>query len=205
MCFTKNEKRKSMFKFTNFFIVLLILGMASTKLFAQEKFERESRLKRSDVPEKALHFIDSLKITSRVKWYYEQGLERSSIEAKYKKDKKRHSIEFDSLGNIEDVEIELPWKKLPIKLQDSISSQLQKDCTKHRIEKVQIQFTGDLEVLFTKLKIPEKVVPLTTRYEIVVKCSSNNSVNLFEYLFSEDGVVISRSKIIFKNSSNLEF
>ena len=194
-----------MFKFTNCCLVLLIFGMFSTNLCAQEKFERESRLKRRDVPAKALHFIDSLEIKSRVKWYYEQGLERSSIEAKFKKDKKRNSVEFDSLGNIEDVEIEIKWKKLPIDLQDSISFHLRKDCIKHKIVKVQIQFTGSLDALFTKLNMPEKVVPLTTRYEIIVKCSSTNSVNLFEYLFTDDGGVISRSKIIFKNSSNLEF
>lgn len=194
-----------MLKFARFFLVIMILGSASTKLCAQEKFERESRLKRSDVPQKALDFIDSLEIKNRVKWYFEQGLERTSIEAKYKKDKKRHSVEFDSLGNIEDVEIELQWKNLPIKLQDSIFSQLQKDCTKYKIEKVQIQFTGELENLFTKLKISEKVVPLTTRYEIIVKCTSNKGVNLFEYLFNDEGKVVSKSKIIFKNSSNLEF
>jgi hypothetical protein len=205
MCFTKNEKRKSMFKFTNFFIVLLILGMASTKLYAQEKFERESRLKRSDVPEKALCFIDSLEIKSRVKWYFEQGLERSSIEAKFKKDKKKHSVEFDSLGNIEDVEILIKWKKLPAQLKDSINFQFQTDCAKHKIEKVQIQFTGGCEALFAKIKTQEINLLLTTRYEIIVRCSSSNDINLFEYLFGEDGEVISRSKIIFKNSTNLEF
>lgn len=194
-----------MFKLPNCCFALLIFGMFSTELFAQEKFERESRLKRKDVPQKALQFIDSLDIGNKVKWYFEQGLQRSSIEAKFKKDKKKHSVEFDSLGNIEDVEIQVKWKKLPEQLKDSINFHFQKDCDKHKIEKVQIQFTGSIEALFSKIKTSETNLPLTTRYEIIVRCSSSNNINLFEYLFGEDGEVISRSKIIFKNSTNLEF
>jgi len=95
---------------TKYFIatlIILIFESYSNKLFAQEKFEMESRLKQNDVPSNALNFIDSLSLKNKVKWYLEEGIERKSIEAKFKRSGKKHSVEFDILGNIEDVEIEV--------------------------------------------------------------------------------------------------
>jgi hypothetical protein len=188
-----------------YFIAILAVGLFSTNLFTQVKFEKESRIKRHEVPSKALAFIDSLSISNKVKWYLEEGLERSSIEAKFKKDRKKHSVEFDALGNIEDIEIEMDWKELQADLKDTICAQLQTDCLKHKIAKVQIQFSGTYAALLHKLKEAETNPELTTKYEIVVRCRSKNSVDLVEYLFSDAGQQLSVSKIIFKNSSNLEY
>lgn len=188
-----------------YFIAILAVGLFSTNLYTQVKFEKESRIKRHEVPSKALAFIDSLSISNKVKWYLEEGLERSSIEAKFKKDKKKHSVEFDALGNIEDVEIEMDWKELQADIKDTICAQLQTDCLKHKIAKVQIQFSGTYTALLNKLKETETNPELTTKYEIVVRCRSKNSVDLLEYLFSDAGRKLSVSKIIFKTSSNLEY
>ena len=43
-----------------FFILVLSLFFHKNRLFAQEKFEKESRLKEKQVPAKALNFLDFL-------------------------------------------------------------------------------------------------------------------------------------------------
>lgn len=186
-------------------VTILILGSFSNSLLAQQKFEKESRLKQNEVPSSALNFIDSLKLKNKVKWYLEEGLEGKSIEAKFKRNRKKHSVEFDILGNIEDVEIEIKWDELPTPLKNLISTRLQKDCIKHRIDKIQIQYTGNQMLLFLKLLSGKPTEDLTVKYEIIVKCRSEKSTELFEYLFTDKGHFILASQIIFKPSYHLEY
>ncbi len=186
-------------------VAIFILGNFSNSLFAQQKFEKESRLAQSDVPMNALNFIDSLNLKNKVKWYLEEGLERKSIEAKFKRNRKKHSVEFDALGNIEDVEIEMKWDELTTPLKNSISTRLQKDCIKHRINKIQIQYTGNQIPLFLKLLSGKPTEDLTVKYEIIVKCRSEKSTELFEYLFTDKGHFVLASQIIFKPSYHLEY
>ena len=192
-----------MYKFK--FLIFLIVFFVSYNLFAQDKFEKESRIKPKNVPSKALSFIDSLKMDTKVKWYLEEGLNKKSIEAKYKQNKVSYSIEFDSLGKIEDIEIEVNWGDLESSLRESISSQLQQNCSSHRIEKVQRQFTGSENDLFTLLNTRIIFEHLNINYEIIVRCKQLNEVDLFEYLFNNNGKLISTSKIVLKNSSQLEY
>lgn len=195
-----------MYKYLFICILLLIALQYSNNLCAQEKFEKESRIRQKDVPVKALHFIESSDLKkSNIKWYLEEGLNKKSIEAKFKLNKVRYSIEFDTLGNVEDIEIETVWEDLNSQLKDSISLHLKKDCLKYKIVKVQIQYSGSETALFSKLKANENNQDLTINYELIVKCTLQNKVELFEYLFSESGKPLSVSKIIFKNSSHLEY
>jgi hypothetical protein len=192
-----------MYKFK--LLIFLIVFFVSYNLFAQDKFEKESRIKPKDVPSKALSFIDSLKMDTKVKWYLEEGLNKKSIEAKYKQNKVSYSIEFDSIGKIEDIEIEVNWGDLESSLSESISSQLQQNCSSHRIEKVQRQFTGSENDLFTFLNTRIILEHLNINYEIIVRCKQLNEVDLFEYLFNKNGKLISTSKLVLKNSSQLEY
>lgn len=186
------------------YILLLITFTPSSNLFAQEKFEKESRIKQKDVVAKALSFMDSLHFPNKVKWYKEEGLSGKSIEAKFKYQKALYSVEFDTLGNIEDIEIELNWDDLESNLKDSIFLQLKSNCLKHKIVKVQKQYTGSESQLLSILN-PTKNQSLTTKYELIVSCSLQKTVELFEYLFNDNGKIISISKIVFKNSSHLEY
>jgi hypothetical protein len=192
-----------MYKFK--FLIFLIVFSVSNNLFAQDKFEKERRIKPEDVPSKALSFIDSLNLNTKVKWYQEEGLNKKSIEAKFKRNKVRYSVEFDSLGMIEDIEIEVNWGELESSLIESISSQLQQNCSSYSIVKVQRQFTGSENDLFALLKTGNIVDLLKIKYEIIVRCKQENKVGLFEYLLNDKGKLISISKIVFKNSSHLEY
>lgn len=187
------------------FLILLILFSISTILFAQDKFEKESRIQPKDVPPRALLFIDSLNLKTKIKWYKEEGLDKESIEAKFKLNKAIHSVEFDTYGKIEDVEIIVNWEDLESDLKDSIFFQLNIDCLSHKIVKVQRQFLGSENELLFQIKNRDVFEPLKIRYEIIIRCKYEKKVDLFEYLFNYDGKLISRSRIIFKNSSHLEY
>lgn len=190
---------------TIFVTIFLVFGLCSNYLFAQQKYEKESRINSKDVPTKAMNFIDSINLKNKVRWYLEEGLDIKSIEAKFKNNSKKYSIEFDTLGNIQDAEIEITWGEAQVPFIDSINSQLKKDCLKHKIVKIQIQYSGTSSEILSKLRGNKLSGNLNIKYEIVVKCKSKNTVVLFEYLFNKKAQLISRSEIIFKNSSHLEY
>ncbi|MBK8556002.1 MAG: hypothetical protein IPL65_09675 [Lewinellaceae bacterium] len=194
-----------MFKQIVFTITFLVFTICSDHIYAQKKYESESRLKEKYVPSTALDFINALTVERKVKWYLEEGLYRKSIEAKFTMNNRKHSIEFDTLGNLEDIEIRIKWGELNRTLRDSIGFYLGQDCAKYKIKRIQIQYSGDPSILLPKIKTGESTEYYTTRYEIVVKCRSKNDVNLSEYLFSDSGQKITVSQIVFKNSSHLEY
>ena len=186
-------------------ILFLLIFTVSGHLFAQEKFEKERRIKRDEVPVKALRFIDSLRVHAKIKWYEEEGLTGKTIEAKFKQNRTKYSIEFDPLGTLEDLEIEVNWARLDVSLKNAITNQLNQQCSKHKIVKVQEQFTGEEHHLFTLLSSGIKSEELKVNYEIVVSCHDDQGVHLFEYVFNEEGIILTKHKIIFKNSSHLEY
>lgn len=188
---------------TNIAVVLLVI--CTNHIYAQQKYEKESRLKAEAVPTKARAFIDSLTITEKIKWYLEEGLDRTSIEAKFKLNNQKHSVEFDTTGNLEDIEIQIKWSDLQKTLKDSINTQLGRDCKKFKIRKTQIQYSGDRSTLLSKIKTGKSTTDFLVQYELIVKCKNAKNIALFEYLFSNIGQKLASSQIVFKNSSNLEY
>lgn len=185
--------------------LLLMMIFSAQNVFAQEKYEKESRINQREVPEKAKKLIEPISGKKSLKWYREFGIDSESIEAKFKRNGIQYSVEFEMTGNIADVEMLVNWEGLNENLKNKINSQLKNDCEKHKIIKVQKQFTGT-ESNLAKLLISETESPENTvKYELIVRCNQPKSVNLFEYIFDADGKFLAKSKIIFKNSSHLEF
>lgn len=122
-----------------------------------------------------------------------------------KKNSTLYSVEFDSLGFIEDVEIEVEWDDLEQSIKDVMASHLEKECLKYKISKVQIQFSGNEAALLSLLKGSASEASMIRKYEIIVRCKNQQKTALFEFLFNDQGQPISSSRIIFKNSSHLEY
>ncbi|MEZ4934623.1 MAG: hypothetical protein R2788_21160 [Saprospiraceae bacterium] len=101
-----------MFKHIFVSTVFWAFAICTNQIHAQVKYEKESRLKEKDVPSIALDFIDSLAVKKKVRWYLEEGFNRTSVEAKFKMDNRKYSIEFDTIGNLEDIEIQVKWDGL---------------------------------------------------------------------------------------------
>jgi hypothetical protein len=173
--------------------------------FTQDKFEKESRIKAEMAPSIAQAFVSKISGIKCVKWYAEEGLGTSSYEVKFKLNKKQYSVEFDTLGVVEDVEIITEYKLLPESVRKNIEAFLAKVCHKFKIVRIQRQFIGQEEELINLIQNNIMADDLQTNYELVVKCKEPSETNLFEYLFDSSGKVLSSAKVVFKNSSHLEY
>ena len=102
---------KSELKFKIYTATILFFIVISS-VSAQLKYEKESRLAVEEVPEQARNFINTITTSNKVKWYLEEGLDRSSIEAKFEYKDHKYSVEFDSIGILEDVEVQVKWSEI---------------------------------------------------------------------------------------------
>ncbi len=183
-------------------LALLFLVLFPFCSFSQSKIEIEERIKKDDVPLLAQKFVDSLYFTSKIKWFVEQDYTKKTYEAKTKTKGKKYSIEFDSLGNIEDIELEIKWKQIPISIQDAICQKLSTDFKKNKIKKIQIQYSGKSTDL---LNLETNRESLIIKYEIVVKGQKELKTSFYEYLFSEKGEVEEEIEFDFRNTDHLEY
>lgn len=186
-------------------IILIICCIACVQLaLAQVKYEREYRLEVENVPKPAQAFIAALQFSKKIKWYREEHLQGESVEAKTKHAKQKYSIEFSADGQIEDIEIEIPWKNVPLATQQSIMTHLDATYDKTKMSKVQIQYVGTADALIAAV-LEDTFTAVETNYEIVLKAKQDRTTNMMEYLFSTSGEVMRQARIILKNTDNLEY
>ncbi|MEE4257675.1 MAG: hypothetical protein V2I47_11605 [Bacteroidales bacterium] len=186
-------------------ILLWIWVILASSAFGQNKFEKEDRMKEQMVPETAKSFVlfDGLK--TKVRWYLEENLEGYSIEAKLKYDGKRYSIEFDTSGVFQDIEIEAVFGGLTLNTGMKITEELGSSFSKYKVQRLQHQYSGNIPSFSSFLYSLETRNEYILKYEIVVKGKTEDGWNLYELLFDQDGALEKRSRIIFRNTDNLEF
>ncbi|MBK7873616.1 MAG: hypothetical protein IPJ74_24595 [Saprospiraceae bacterium] len=172
-------------------------------ILAQQKFEREDRIKDASVPAQALAFIDSTKVDSRIKWYQEESHLGITIEAKFKYKKSRYSIEFDSTGIIQDIEIEI--KTLPKAVLERMNKELDSVFNKYKFQKIQLHYNGSEAVLAGVFEQEDMSNRLNTYYEIIIKGWELKTPKLYEITFDDEGHLIKKIHIIQRNSDNLEY
>jgi len=174
-------------------------------VFSQVKYEKEYRIKKDEIPDNIKSYLNTVTFKNKIKWYKEEGLSKYTYEAKTSHDNLNFSIEFDSVGIIEDVEIEIDWKNIPELAKKNIEFYLNKVYQKKKIIKVQIQFSGKPENLIKIIKDRELKQGLTKKYEIVLKGKENKKFQMIEYLFSNEGKFENKAIIMMKNTDNLEY
>lgn len=132
------------------FCVLALL--LSVGIHAQEKIERERKIRASAVPELARAWLkDVFESSRRLRWYEETHESGRSYEAKFKWRGQRYSVEFDLEGSIQDVEIEIAVEDIPSPALAGIQGYLASTYRTYNIARVQIQYSGvsdDLEDFF---------------------------------------------------------
>lgn len=185
--------------------ILLLFICCLKKTFAQTKFEKEYRINKEEVPKSALNFIDAAAFTSKIKWYKEEALAGYSYEAKTTAQGIKYSIEFDSLGRIEDVEYKIAWKSVPPLTKAKMELFFDRTFQKWKIVKVQVHHTGSAQRLIDFVKKKETTLKIVTKYELVVKGKIGKQSQLIEYLFSGEGILERTSVIVLKNSDHLEY
>ncbi len=187
------------------FYAVLIMVVSAYFSYSQTKYEKESRIKPEDVPSGAVEFVSDMSLPGKIKWYKETGLEQFSFEGKTKVEGRRYSIEFSQNGEFEDLEIEIKNTEIPKETLASIEYYLTAELTKFKIRKVQIQYTGNKELIKNNALNLKDVEGLNIQYELIVYAKVDGEFTAFEYLFDSSGAYLKRSGIILKMTDNIEY
>jgi hypothetical protein len=174
--------------------------------FSQEKFEKEYRLKPSEVPEKSVKLVKSWGFNKKIKWYAEESNDGKTFEAKTCYKKHNFSIEFDKKGALLDIEKKVKLSELSEEMQQKIKESLSKKFKKYSIKKIQIQYSGEEDKMHTEIFKPEKILSTAhLKYEIIVKGKKENRFKSYELLINNLGDIEKELSIKSFNSINLEF
>lgn len=180
--------------------------MSSISVLGQEKVEREVRVKERQVPIEARKWLkDTFEKIRKPKWYKEFSELGYSFEAKFKLQDRFHSVEFDLLGNVLDVEIEMEWEGLSDEVKANLSSHFVGTLRRFKLEKIQIQYSGllaDSEDFFDK----EKTDGVLIQFEIEYQAEDQSKViRLWEGTFSSEGKFLAQRRIVVRDIFNLSF
>ena len=177
----------------------------SYPLLGQQKFEKEFRITEKEAPAKAISFIKEAPFDRRIKWYREESNNGQSIEAKTRYRKILFSVEFDTLGNVEDVELKIPFHNITESTIKVIEAHFENDFDKWKVVKTQVQWIGADKDLISQIKGLDPKSSFAKNFEIVVEGKSNGEFKLYEFLFSNSGEIIRKDEIIPQRTDHLDF
>lgn len=167
--------------------------------------EQEERISKDDVPASALDYLKTFPFTKKIKWYSETNGTDLSIEAKTKWNGYKYSIEFDTLGQLQDIEVTLNIKDLNLTLRDSIYHYFRNSFASYSLCKTQRQYSGNPELIKTQVLNNTSNESTIIRYEIVAKVQTDKVKQLKEFLFDQNGVLLQTKVIPYRNIDNLEY
>jgi len=180
-------------------IQTLLLGFllsVSVDASSQTKMEKEERIREKDVPENARTFLDEAGIVNKTKWYKDIGKNEVVIEAKTKHRRTLYSIEFDTTGQIINVEYIIKFRRLAPEIKENIKKQLEAKYKKYSFLKTQKQYTGEKQALKELIRNEKTDKRFTTRYEIVLKGTKENYKRKYEITTSQSGELIDIKEIV---------
>lgn len=187
---------------------LLILGLLyfSSNCWAQEKIEREYRINLTQVPEEAKLFVSKFNPTKKTKWLKEESENGTSVEAKFKKNGVRYSVEFTAQGFLEDVEVVVDFSEVPKEIKEQIQYNLKNTFDYYKVEKTQEQYIDSSDRILQWLDTPKAERTLLPKYEIVVKTrNSGEKSKRYQYLFDEVGNELEKIKVAVRRDNILRF
>lgn len=180
-------------------ILIFLLSVTILPIQAQTKMEVEKRVNLAEVPELAINFQKKyLSEAKKIKWYFEQDGAHQSYECKFKLHRKKYSIEFDSAGLLEDIEIFFPLRKLPVQIEKTLEG----NSKKFNIKRSQIQFKEPSNELFQPdlwTKIIDKEAIYFFELEVIL------AGEFFELLIDSKGTIFSKRLIVPPTGLYLEF
>ncbi|GAB3883008.1 hypothetical protein [Spirosoma agri] len=171
----------------------------------QQKYEREYRIKSSAVPPKAARFIDDVFAKTTVHWYGEESLTGRSIEAKLKFRGNQYSVEFDTSGTIQDVEMLIRYNQIPAKTRTKLTDQLNQKFDRFSVVRTQQQWTASLADLKTAIQTDAVPALVQVRYELTLNARKNRSANYYEVLCERTGAVVQVRQLVQRNTNNLMY
>jgi len=190
---------------TTIILSIVFLLLFPFVLKAQHKYESEYRMKSELIPQSAKRFIDSIGPDSKVKWYKEISLSGVSFEAKFKHKKKQFSIEFDTLGILQDVEFVIKKSEIAPKVYNKIEDKLDSLYQKWKFQKIQMNYVGSHNDLITLINKNEPSDAMKVSYEIVLKGKAPGNTQLFEITFNDQGEIQDIQQIVQDKADHLEY
>lgn len=169
-----------------FLLFLFTLGTIS----AQNKQEREYRILKSQFPTKAIALIqDQLKNAKRIKYYKEIDINRTSYEAKFKKDRLWYSVEFNDNGKLEDIKVLIKSIDIPEDAFLEITAYFKRNFIKYKVQKIQQQYlVSPNESVETTIKNAfQNLLLPSINYEIVIIAKKEKGYQQYEILFDDQG------------------
>ena len=169
---------------------LLFLFLFPAIYFSQSKNEKEERIEQSEFPEVAQTYFNSISHgVNYLKFYRETDGNRKSFEAKFKINKLYYSVEFDTLGKLEDIEIVIKEKYIPHNALTSIMSYFDTNFKKARLIKIQKQYVNytdkpDKEFIQHIVDNPNDK---HTHFEIIAEIKTKEDHELREFTFNRNG------------------
>jgi hypothetical protein len=187
-------------------IFLLVLVLGGLQSFAQNKIEREVGIKEKRVPSVARAWMkDVFEEIKKPKWYEEFSEVGRSFEAKFRWQDRFYSVEFDSLGNLQDVEIEIKWSDLSNEIDKNITDYFENSLKSFKLEKIQIQYSGPLENIEDFFEDGE-LEGVLVQYEIEFQAGDESGIiRLWEGIFTSEGKFVKSRKIEVREAFNQIF
>ena len=185
--------------------IMIFLLAGFQPLPGQEKFEREISIRSTEAPEQATSFTGSCPFDKKIKWYKEESQDGISYEAKTKFSGKWHSIEFDTLGNVIDVEIKVKPKQLESEQLNKIKNALSGRFDRFKINKIQGQWEASDAILLELIREGTTEGDFAFAYEVVAKGKKGKDWQTYELLIGPEGKVVRELIIVRRATDNIEF
>ena len=158
--------------------------------YSQVKKEKEERIPASEFPEKTRTYFNTISQDVKyLKFYREIDGNKKSYEVKFKYKREHYSVEFDTLGNLEDIEVVIKKKYIPKKAKTIIWDYFQANFKKTILVKIQKQYvntTTNTDKQFIQ-HILEKPYNKHTHFEIIAEIKTKKVHELREFTFDRHG------------------
>lgn len=181
-------------------MMCLLLGYGS-ETFGQSKFESETRIKSSEVPASALSFMQPKDSNFRMRWYQEASQLGTSYEAKTRIRRSWYSVEFDSTGQLLDIEKRISSREVSDELSEKIRKAFEPLFSRYKILKIQEQYLTGAPDFRTFLLSDTPFDHL----ECSVRGERQGIVGDFEILITTGGEIVEILENVGRSSDNLEF
>ncbi|WP_298793395.1 hypothetical protein [uncultured Allomuricauda sp.] len=179
-----------MIKFKFFLAVIFVLvGFISS---AQNKYERESRISKSEFPIRALETLTPyIEDAKKIKFYHEVDSVKQSFETKFKKGRLRYSVEFNTKGELEDVEFLIGENDIPNESWSKIEDYLNTNFQKVRVKKIQQQYpVGNSDYSVILKEAFQNLILDYINFELVFSAKNSKGFQTYEALFNSTGTLV---------------
>jgi hypothetical protein len=185
---------------------LLLFIFTSSSVFAQKvKIESEKRISEIKVPRPSLLWIkETFPKIKKIKWFEEVTSGNKSYEAKFQLNRKRYSVEFGEAGNIEDVEITIKMESIDDITKIRLLSAF-KQIEKFKLSKIQQQWSSNSSEALSQAVLSDQPNSVTIKYEVEFTAVIDGTYSLWEGLFDENGILLSKKIIKLRATDNLDY